>query len=484
MNTNNVIKVKSINDESTGFFFQSHDESKSFIVATKHGICDQKNTCKPFIAKTNDCCRNCLIEFDISKLELSNDEKKHKIKKIYYENNKDLVLIEVSENANMKLKINNKVTSEKYFAWGFKKDDTKSSRLILDYPQNIGTKVNYNLYSDPTPELEEKSESYYGISGSLIFTCHDVKPVVKGLIIENGNQNDLIAEDLSNLDFEKINSFFDCTVFDKTLFEIELKTNLNEHFEIIHKNKLSNELDLVLYSPKKKGFPHFDLSDICNTITHEFYQIFMPKDGKKDFLPYKAIQLILKNSDLNPIDKLLSARVAETYLKAPHLYSTSLNDKLYHHTHYLFINDGLDMAISFYCGHNSLEINIISTIENLILNANQYQFNQKLLLERSFLDQNLEQEVCDKIFDIIFNFEGRISNFCLIFTLSMESFYESEFSEVNDYIVSIVINAYKKIEPNMLKKLKCGLNLHVIVIPINVENEITETFFKDLDSEG
>lgn len=484
MNTNNVIKVKSINDESTGYFFQSCDESKSFIIATKHGICDQKSNCELFIKKTKNCCRNCSIKFDYSELELSNNTQKHKIKKIYYEDNKDLVLIEVSENSNVKLKVNDKITSEKYFALGFMKDDSEITRLILDYPQSSGTKINYNLYSDPTPELEEKKDSFYGISGSLIFTSHDVKPIAKGLIIENGKHNDLIAEDLSSLNFKEINIFFDCTVFDKTLFEIELKTNLNEYFEVIHKNKMSDELDLVLYSPKKKGFPHFDLSDICNAITHEFYQIFMPKDGKKDFLPYKAIQLIRKNSSLNPINKLLSARVAETYLKAPHLYSTSLNDKLYHHTHYFFINDGLDMAISFYCGHNSLEINLISNIENLTSNANKYHFNQKLLLERSFLDQNLEQEVCDKIFEIIFNFEGRISNFCLVFTLSMELFYKSEFSEVNDYIVSIVDEACKKINPIILRKLKYGLNLHVIVIPINVENEITETFFKDLDSES
>ena len=480
MNTNNLIKVKSINDASTGYFFQSYDESKSFIIATKHGICDRKINCEPFKARKSNCCRDCFIEFDFSKLELSNNERKHKIKKIYYESNKDIVLIEVSENATIKLNINKKITSDKYFALGFMKDDLKVTSLILDYPQLIDTKVNYNLYSDPAPELEEKKESYYGISGTLIFTSHEVKPVVKGIIIENGNHNDLIAEDLSSLDFERLNSFFECTVFDRTLFEIKLKTDLNEHFEIIHKNKLSNELDLVLYSPKKKGFPHYDLTDICNTISHEFYQIFMPKDGKKDFLPHKAIQLILSNNNLNPINKLLSARVAETYLKAPHLYSTSLNDDLYHHTHYLFINDGLDMAISLYCGHNSLDINLGLNIEKLILNANNYQFNQKLLLERSFLDQNLEQEICDEIFDILFNFEERISNFCLIFTLSMEFFYDSEFSEVNDYIVNIVTDACQKINPILLTKLKYGLNLHVIVIPINTENEITDTFLKDI----
>lgn len=142
------------------------------------------------------------------------------------------------------------------------------------------------------------------------------------------------------------------------------------------------------------------------------------------------------------------------------------------------------MAISFYCGHNSLNTNLRSNIENLVSNANNYQVNQKLLVERSFLDQNLEQEACDKIFDILFNSDGRINNFCLVFTLSIELFYESDFSEINDYIINIVNEACGKIEPAILRKLQYGLNLHVIVIPINEENEVTDTFLKDLDSEG
>ncbi|NDX19127.1 hypothetical protein [Acinetobacter baumannii] len=484
MNVNNLIKVTSTDDESTGYFFQSYDEAKSFIIATKHGVCDQKLTCKPYKSKIINCCRDCLIEFDLSKVELSNRERKLKFKKIYYENNKDIVLIEVSENAQNKLKINTEITSDKYFAYGFIKDQKKITRLILDYPQVLDTKVNYNIYSDPTPDLEEKKESYFGISGSLIFTSHEENPVAKGLIIENGSHNDLIAEDLSNLDFKRINDFFECMVFDITLFEIKLKNNLNEHFKIIHKNKVSDELELVLYAPKKQGYPHYDLRDICSSIAHEFYQIFMPKGGNINFLPYKAIKLILDHSELEPINKLLSARVAETYLNAPHLYSTSLNDKLYHHTHYFFINDSFDIAVSFYCGNNLLDNNIVSNIENIISNANNYQFNQKLLLERSFLDQNLEQDICDKIFDILFNFEKRISNFCLVFTLSMELFFESDFTEVDDYIVNIVNEACKKIDITLLRKLKYGLNLHVIIIPINEENEITATFLKDINNEG
>ncbi|EPV7562291.1 Hachiman antiphage defense system protein HamA, partial [Acinetobacter baumannii] len=224
--------------------------------------------------------------------------------------------------------------------------------------------------------------------------------------------------------------------------------------------------------------------DICNAIAYEFYQIFMPKGGNINFLPSQAAFLIYKHNKLDPINKLLSARVAESYLNAPHLYSTSLNDSLYHHAHYLFINDGSDLAISIYCGHNLLETNIRMNIEKIILNANSYQFDQNLLMERSFLDQNLDQEVCDKIFDLLFSYQGRISNFCLVFTVSMELFHESEFEDVKDYIENLIENSCNNIDSTILKKLKSGLNLHVIVIPINVENEITEKFLKDLTGES
>nr|WP_312823219.1 hypothetical protein [Acinetobacter oleivorans] len=484
MNTNNLIKVKSIADESTGYFFQSSDEKKSFVIATKHGICNLKNDCEPYENKISDCCRNCTNIFDESKIELVNGNIKLKIKKILYENKKDIVLIEVSENSNTKLKINNNINSEKFYAFGFKNEQKNYTRLILDYPKKINSKIYYNLYSDPTPNLEEKKDSFYGISGSLITTIHDEKFAVKGIIIENGNDNDLIAEDLSELNFEIINDFFECKVFDTALFEIKLKNDLNEHFKIINKKIISSELELILYSPKKTGFPHYDINEICNAISNEFYQLLTPKKGNINFLPIHAANIISQNMHLEPVNKILTARVTEAYLNAPHLYSTSLNDDLYHHTHYLFINDGLDTAVSSYCGHNQSTLNIKESIEHIISNANYYEVKQNLLFERSFLDQNIDKEICDQIYDILFNHKGRINNFCLIFSISMELFYNSCFDEVNDYILNIMDQACETIDDVILKKLKYGLNLHVIVIPMNQTNEITEKFLKDLNGES
>ena len=45
MNNVNLIKVGTLDSESTGYLFLSFDEEKSFVITSKHSICDQKNSC-------------------------------------------------------------------------------------------------------------------------------------------------------------------------------------------------------------------------------------------------------------------------------------------------------------------------------------------------------------------------------------------------------------------------------------------------------
>lgn len=42
MKQENLIKVITLNSVSTGYFFLSYDEKKSFVMTSKHSICDQK----------------------------------------------------------------------------------------------------------------------------------------------------------------------------------------------------------------------------------------------------------------------------------------------------------------------------------------------------------------------------------------------------------------------------------------------------------
>ncbi|WP_262471942.1 ATP-binding protein [Acinetobacter sp. WU_MDCI_Abxb74] len=222
MNTNNLIQVKVLQNESSGFFFKSYDENKSFVITSKHSICEFRSTCNLIESSVKDCCRTCPLEFDTQKIQLLSNNVSLHVEKIYYEKSKDLVIINVTETANDTLIINEKSISDYYVSFGFNSRDFGVTPLVFDAPRIVDTLIYYNLHSDPTPNLIEKEENFKGISGSLIFTHHDY-PTAKALIIHNENHNDFGAESLDTLNFSEINDFFDCRVFDQRLYIPEVQ---------------------------------------------------------------------------------------------------------------------------------------------------------------------------------------------------------------------------------------------------------------------
>ncbi|WP_206763307.1 hypothetical protein, partial [Acinetobacter baumannii] len=91
MNTSNLIQVKVLQNESSGYFFKSYDDNKSFVITSKHSICEFRSTCDLIESSVKDCCRTCPLEFDTQKIQLlsnGNDVSLH-IEKIYYEKAKD-----------------------------------------------------------------------------------------------------------------------------------------------------------------------------------------------------------------------------------------------------------------------------------------------------------------------------------------------------------------------------------------------------------
>lgn len=225
MNTNNLIQVKVLQNESSGYFFKSYDNNKSFVITSKHSICEFRSTCDLIESSVKDCCRNCQLEFDNQKIQLlsgSNDASLH-IEKIYYDKAKDLVIINVTETAHDTLIINEKSISDYYVSYGFSSRDFGVTPLVFDVPRVVNTLIYYNLHSDPTPNLIEKKKNFHGISGSLIFTHHENYPTAKALIIHNENHNDFGAESLDTLNFIEINDFFECNVFDQRLYIPEVQ---------------------------------------------------------------------------------------------------------------------------------------------------------------------------------------------------------------------------------------------------------------------
>ncbi|WP_252720757.1 ATP-binding protein [Acinetobacter sp. RIT698] len=225
MNTNNLIQVHTLTDNSSGYFFKSFDDEKSFVITSKHSICDQRNSCDLYLSNTDGCCRVCPKEFDTTDIQLFNngDTSALHIEKIYYEKAKDLVIVHVTETATNKLVINEKSCSDLYVASGFNSLESGITNLVFDAPRVIDTLIYYNLHSDPTPNLIEKKRNFHGISGSVIFTHHEKYPTAKALIIHNENHNDFGAESLDTLNFSEINKFFECKVFDQRLYIPEVQ---------------------------------------------------------------------------------------------------------------------------------------------------------------------------------------------------------------------------------------------------------------------
>lgn len=225
MNTNNLIQVHTLTDNSSGYFFKSFDDEKSFVITSKHSICDQKKSCDLYQRKVDGCCRACPKEFDIKDIKLlkNNDKATLQIKKIYYEKTKDLVIVSVIDHATDKLIINGKSSSDSYVTFGFNSLESGVTSLVFDTPRVIDTLIYYNLHSNPIPNLIEKEDNFDGISGSVVFTHHEKYPTAKALIIHNENHNDIGAESLDTLNFSEINDFFECKVFDQRLYIPEVQ---------------------------------------------------------------------------------------------------------------------------------------------------------------------------------------------------------------------------------------------------------------------
>lgn len=225
MNTDNLIQVHTLTDNSSGYFFKSFDDEKSFVITSKHSICDQKKSCDLYQRKVDGCCRACPKEFDIKDIKLlkNNDKTTLQTEKIYYEKTKDLVIVSVIDHATDKLIINGKSSSDSYVTFGFNSLESGVTSLVFDTPRVIDTLIYYNLHSNPIPNLIEKEDNFDGISGSLVFTHHEKYPTAKALIIHNENHNDIGAESLDTLNFSEINDFFECKVFDQRLYIPEVQ---------------------------------------------------------------------------------------------------------------------------------------------------------------------------------------------------------------------------------------------------------------------
>ncbi|UCZ80956.1 hypothetical protein LHL03_07440 [Pectobacterium carotovorum] len=485
MSVSNCIKIRVLGSESTGYLFKAGSCDTPFMISSKHGLCHQKASCEPFIAKTPGCCRHCAIQPNIHNLNLDYASATLEVKKLYSFPDKDLVLTEVIGNATHPLRIGEaeNIASKTFYLNAFKENDIEPGRIMLNFPQfEHQGQIKFNIESNSTPDLIEKSRGYKGVSGGLVLEYPESDfPVAYAVIIENGKNNDLIAERLDDINYEVINEYFGCIVFHKPTWNIELDNSIKEYVDEIYRKELSEDLEIVAYIPSHSGFPHFNLNPIAKFLLVEFNHMLM----RNNLLPEQSIAraggLFMSHASFEPANKLLTGRLVETYLNAPHLYSTSLTAKNYHHMHYIISKEGkCELAFSNYCGANNLVEDLNGEIGKVVYNFNLYGFNQELFLERSFLKQKLPESDCETLFNIIFSGEKNIRSFCLVFTISLERYDRKEFSTINDYIISLVDVACGTIDENVLNALSFGLKLNLLIIPTNTVNELSETIVREL----
>ncbi len=85
---------------------------------------------------------------------------------------------------------------------------------MLNFPDKSTDGLYYNIESNSTPDLVEKSRGYKGVSGALVleYPASDF-PIAHAVVIENGKNNDLVAESLTDIDHEQLNNFSTVSFF-------------------------------------------------------------------------------------------------------------------------------------------------------------------------------------------------------------------------------------------------------------------------------
>ena len=133
---------------------------------------------------------------------------------------------------------------------------------------------------NPNPNLVEKNKNFEGVSGSLVFTYHqdDSPKIAKAIIIHNETHNDFGAENLEKLDFDYINSFFECHVFstkeDLELDELRLLLQKNQEWllESFSNNKAAKHSFSQPLAPNDPNLPKLlPRKCLINKIHHNLF---------------------------------------------------------------------------------------------------------------------------------------------------------------------------------------------------------------------
>ncbi|MFV7758975.1 hypothetical protein ACNPKZ_00285 [Shewanella algae] len=479
MSRRNAVKIQTLIAESSGYHFKSTSDDSSYVIATKHGLCHNASECEPYNEGDPVCCKTCKIELQVSTITLS---KKGSLKltpsKVYSFPNNDIAVIQVEENSSTPLTIGKLEDGKGEFSvFGFKSDSTSSSRLLLNNPEIDDDECYYNIESNPTTELIEKSKDLVGMSGSIVIdrSNSDI-PIVYSVITTNEESNDILGEQLESINFEEMHTFFGSNIFCSKPYKINLDTSFKGHFKNISNQSINKNINVSILIPNIKGIPFFNLTPIARALTNEFELILGDNRENKSLLTISALRVLEQKKALQPAYKLLASRIVEAIMDAPHIYSTYIDHAYYHHVHMLNNSkDDAEFIVASYGGEGELGIQINHTLSNMLKELNSYSFNASLIAERSFLDVKYTQQECEMLYKILFGNENEmIKNISMMHCINLQSYDISKTTDIETQIADIVSQEIDKIDPTIIESIHHEININLYILPMNKSDELTE----------
>lgn len=481
MSRKNTVKIVTKISESSGYHFKSTEDDSSYVIASKHGLCHLSKDCKEYNEGQIDCCKSCNVELSISNVTLCTQRNLLLTPlKIYSFPNNDIAIIKVLEKSFTPLKLGKlEEYTGSFIAHGYKAGKKDSSRLILNSPELDNNQCYFNIESNSTSELIEKSQNYYGISGSLVIgqSSTDI-PIAYSILTTNEEENDLFGDVLYDIDYEPLHLFFGSKIFSKKQSNIPFDIKFKEYFKELDIVKVNENLAITVLIPADKGFPYFNLNPIANALTNELGFILGHEDKSinNTVLTSSALQVLKKHKNKQPVYKLLSSRIVESVMSAPHIYSTYIDHSHYHHIHLLNKSDsGFEFIISNFGGEGDLSEKFNKALQEMVKNINKYSFNSKLISKRAFLEMRYNHEECELLYEVLFNeHDDIIRNLAIIHCMDLQCIGYSKGELIEEHIKQLVHNAASSIDRELLDLVKQGLNVNLYVLPTNKSNELAE----------
>lgn len=504
MNThvkNFVVNIKVMGNNphsSSGFIFNCAESDKSLIITSKHSLCSEKVICqKTSLDPSENKCRRCEAPIDPGIIGVTRlDKKPINIGHVIASSISDIALVELQENFNAhEIQLGSlDGTNEHYHSY-----DGKGDFIVFNSPSvpDRGY-VSLNILSNTTANLEEKSESLKGRSGSPIFRIdEDKRYELVGIVTDEEKVNSIGAECLDDKVIDEFERSVHIKIFSKrSLFYANVDTKfITEKFELIKKIKFKGT-NILVYCPKYST--EFDYLDIAKYLVERLYHtLATPKEitstnGPRAEFFKTANKFIKDESNLISKVSLLQA-VIESSLVAPKVFSQFSNDAEYHSIHLKALsNSNFEFIFTkFYsgCRIEDCVVNGLNEISQLDISS----IMKSSLFSEHFLNSQLSDEHAELLSNILL--PGGKSDYATSIATMLTwipqinpdihslQFYKERYLKLVEELITEIELQLKNIENNVNPIKNIGTSLYMFFIPINRQGELKELMKEALKDE-